>query len=253
MAEKKVKDLIKKYIQRWLGQPGNKLGMLAELTGLEYKTLQRLSHGKNVPTSDSVLPLCEVICSTPEMLEILDVLSPHVASLLRLWRKHEGAPATGQLNQIAENSIEFCIYSYCTKLIGTTHSEIKDRFGSLGLEVLDKLISMGLASHKNGRVIAADNDTVINERTNRFAIKHLNDMCPEKCSQNKYATRCWQVQGLNEQTTARITRLIRKLERDIKEEIENPENHGDITWVFTMVSESFLNYSAQDPTEGAFK
>lgn len=243
MTDEKIQQLVRKYIQRWTSQQGHSLSKLAELTSVDYKTVHRYSHGKHVPSAESFMPLSEVVCSYHEALEILDHLSPSNAALFRKWKDPNGKPGFGLINLAAETQFEFWIYSYCTKLTGTTHGEIRERFGSFGLAVLDKLMTLGTIKTENGRIIAANNDTVMNERTNRLAIKYLNELCPESCVDNPFATRCWQVQGLNEPSVSRITRKVRDLERDIKEEFENGENFGEITWVFTMVSESFLNSS----------
>ncbi|MDQ3235446.1 MAG: hypothetical protein M3Q07_26850 [Pseudobdellovibrionaceae bacterium] len=236
MSEVRIEEVIKHYLQRWLKIPGNNLRLLADSCNASYSTLHRLSLGTNAPSPDIFSAICETICSRSETTEVMDVIAPNTANLIRSWAVVDCPPKEGKRNYVCDDKYLFSVYILCTRSNGASHGEIKETFGTKGLEYLQRLVADDVVSVREGRLFASDKSIVFNEHFNYMAISHLNAMCPEQCSENIYSTRLWVIENLNENAIARLTRRVRNLEKDIRDEVCNPENYGESTWIFTMVS-----------------
>ncbi|HYX37718.1 MAG TPA: hypothetical protein VE954_31845 [Oligoflexus sp.] len=238
MTGLRPEDAVKHYLQRWLNIPGNNLRILEEISQIPYNTLHRLSQGANAPSANVLSAIGEVICSRSEIIEVMDLVGPSIANLMRIWSSLDNpGEKHGKRNYVCNDKYLFSVYALCSRVYGASHGEIKECYGKQGLEYLQILVTEETVQVMDGRIYVTDRGIVFNERFNHKAISYLNEMCPEACSENPYSTRLWVIENLNENTIRELARKVRELESNVRKIVCDPNNYGDGTWIFTMVSE----------------
>lgn len=153
--KEEVLDQVCKDLEHYVSQFSNKsfaLRNLSEETRLNEKTLRRLLKKKNVPSIQTLHKLYFVLTSAvseEEMLSLCPPLIKEQLSKLSLDQLKKETPRHYNFNHLIENDP---VLGEIYALLGTRDLDITEivyRFGQYGVDLLDKMKSLGLVKKKD--------------------------------------------------------------------------------------------------------
>jgi hypothetical protein len=180
-----LKNIIQDGIQSWLDHSHRRnLRMLERLSGVPYSSLRRLYNGESSPSTESILPLAEVIFDRFKTMEILNTYYPKVTSFFKNTTMPEKLHKANE--QIAEALLEptyFLVWALCT-LKGATETELEKLWGRKGINALHELYESDYLI-REGQTYRADDQQGVSFSGPAFAKAHIKALLDEYDASNE--------------------------------------------------------------------
>ncbi len=232
-----LQDIVEGYFDRY---PNMSINGLAQKSGVGATTLRRIVNGSNKgePAPHVVLGLVSSISkekSLPKLIGMFDgpigeLLGKTFAPYIEKDMPHE---MDNDLNEVLTDQVAYFIYKLAANRKGTSRAQILDMYGKMGMDRLEKLISLNFIKDNDGELHATKKDFSLDVE---IAAGHLPEMTkfykPHLVSEgnNLFYTLS---ETLTEEGIQKIKEIQKEAVKRVYDIMRSPFYEGDIPY-FTL-------------------
>lgn len=151
------KEVLAEMVDEWLSaKPTRNIGTLARSSGVGESTLRRIQTGTGKPSLDVIISIGRATGARDKMMEAIETYYPNCAPVMM-----KSSMAVG--SQPEADTTEFFETGLSTKLIlslfsreGLSKKSIEMTHGKKGVEILDRLLELGIAQPEGERLVSTE-------------------------------------------------------------------------------------------------
>lgn len=218
-------------IEKWLTVKGHTYQVLSDKSKVSYATVRRVAQRQfNSIASHRAWNILSVVTDRDDAIAVMnknfDGLGDYLASLV---------PAeSGLINEISMKHTAYRIFSICDTSKGMARTEIEKRYGTDGIQTLDRLIAKEFLFESEGIIKSSGkkwivDDTEATARMGSFALGCLAD----EDFDDRRAFIALQTDALNAEAAIKVRSIKADAEKRIAEIIADKSNAGEII-VFSL-------------------
>ncbi|MFW7380180.1 MAG: hypothetical protein ACOH5I_15310 [Oligoflexus sp.] len=239
-----VVSFLSQHIEAWLVKSGSSLQALSSQSSVSYSTLRRIHKKQCAHTgSDTSLAVLKATGATDTLIR--DVLNNFYDGLGEVLYQGEAAEDLNQaiINKLADSFLVYRIFASCDTVFGSSETEIKERFGSEGIKIVDQLINDELLKKdSSGNIVRTVKKWSNNSWSSTVKMMiHCLNCISEESIDNKLISLWLETEGVNLDGLKQLKINARKKHIEDRKVLENPEFQGEIPVFSLSAVGSFIN------------
>jgi hypothetical protein len=152
-----AKDLLAEMIDDWLAaRPSRNVGALARSSGVGESTLRRIQSGTGKTTLDVIISIGRATGHRDKMLAAIETHYPHCVPVIARSAMAASPQPEGDTSEFFENSLTTSLFLSLFTHEGIFKESVERSHGKKGLDVLERLVEMGVARYEGTRIVAIE-------------------------------------------------------------------------------------------------
>jgi|GEM_PF-2771241 len=141
-----AKEIVGEMIDEWLtGHSSRSVALLVKLSKVSDSALRRIRDGSQVASLESIVAIGCATGQHDKMLAAVETYYPHCVNFLAKIGVAEGPQIEGDPSDLLSSSVASAIFISLLARKSLTRAAVGEQFGRSGTDVLEKLVSLGIA------------------------------------------------------------------------------------------------------------
>lgn len=224
-----AREVVAEMVDEWLSaRPSRNIGTLARSSGVGESTLRRIQTGIGKPSLDVIISIGRATGAREKMLAAIETYYPNCVPVIANSSMGAGPQPEVDTTEFFETSLSTILFLSLFTREGLSKASVERAHGKKGLDVLERLLEMGVARAEGTRLVSTEKwysyrspDELLRVMRNLTSEFEKSDLGSD------FARMCVLSESVNSDGAAKVQNIIDEAISKIRKIMDDPSTIGD--------------------------